>query len=191
MRGFIAFLILVSCSSSHAGMVTYKSTWGVATGYAAYEAFTFFDKQYANMSISYNSDDPVSTMRLNVNVPGYIRFAADDPNGSITWDGNTVTFHDTSGIGLFLEGPIAEISVSFDGSSLPMNNLVPTSLDGLVGVMGVFSAKSQASILFHGPSGTASGQVISSSNPEPSPLLMLAMGIAGITMMMRKWRSHV
>ncbi len=174
--------------------VTYASDHGTATGISlSRDGQRIFLNAPASVAISYTYDAGIQGIEhdgttvfampdlgLRINVPGY--WHAEAGPGTITWAGDTIHFDVASTIP-YGYPPSVTIDVTFTAGQLTLGTL-PSSLEGLEGIPGRFNATAQASLYYGGPGGQATGSCVSA--PEPSTVLMLALGMIGCLIMGRR-----
>ncbi len=145
-----------------------------------------FHDQPAGLTMSYTYDASivgvvqggtttftVPDLVVRVDVPGY--FAAWASPGTIAWTGDTIDFHAAYSVMPF-EAPSVVVDAIFVGVYLGSASSFPSSLAGLEGVYGAFTAHETASIAVRS-SGDAWGTAVSA--PEPASALLLAIGLIG------------
>ncbi len=167
--------------------VIYTSDHGAATGISlSRDGQRIFLGAPASVTMSYTYDAglvgvehdgttvfTVPDLAIRVNVPGYWQATASP--GTITWDDDRIHFDVASTIP-YGYPPSATIDVTFAAGGLTPGTL-PSSLEGLEGIPGHFAATAQASLYYGGPGGQATGSCVSA--PEPSTVIMLALGMIG------------
>ncbi len=171
--------------------VTYTSTHGSATGVSeSSRGELIFADAPATLTMSYTYDASilgvvdqngtttytVPDLLLGVNVPGY--FVAYAEPGTIAWTGDMVHFHSAAAVS-FNAPPDVVVDATFSSGDLTPG-VLPSSLAGLEGITGTFSAHIVGSINTH-QSGDVYGVAVSA--PEPTSALMLAIGLIGCVVM--------
>ncbi len=181
--------------ASWAGTVTYHSTEAEASGYWASRQYglSYPDHAPASLRLSYTYDASipgvtqngvttfqVDTLSINISSPGYLSTGAGGFNnyvpGTISLSSEGIEFNVVSDSTL-LHYPSVAIHLGFNGVTLTPG-VLPQSLAGLEGITGGFAVTADATYTFHGDNGYVYGEVVSA--PEPSAIVMLALGVVVI-----------
>ena len=162
-------------SIARAGLVTYESAPGVDTAFGLFILphgdSIYVQNQPVILHISYDTTGP---MNLDIWIAvNYAYFGVSDPNGEFWWDGNALSF-----IADVMDsyGDDNNFVVTFPhAGALLTPGVLPDSLNPLVDVPAEFSGTG-------GDSSASEFWSIESTEgtPEPSSLVMLALGIVAI-----------
>ncbi len=170
-----------------AGTVAYTSTSGEATGIweSRQNGEELFAGVPATLRLSYVYDPTIQgvthngvtmfyvpTLAISVVAPGYFAASASSFSSEVVWSGDAITF-DATVVPVPGYPPSLTIDVSFTGSALTPG-MLPSSLAGLEEISGTFSVNAQGGILSR-ETGSVGGSVVSA--PEPSAIVLLAMGV--------------
>ncbi len=200
-RKMIAFIFMVAVSSeSFAGLVTYQSDHGAASGYyigPRGQNETYFSDRPTTISISYEFDPDaipiihsgtttysVASLKISTGTPG-ISIRSQGPESTISWNGDALEFHGVEGSET--SNLYATIDAIFPMAPLAVGEL-PSTLALLHGVHGYFEARRDGGVGYGGSSGIVYGSFVSS--PEPSSIVMMALGFIGLAMLAKTSRHR-
>ncbi len=182
-------------------LVVYASTHGEASGVTHDRFFNelVFSNAPAGLSLSYTYDAglvatngafTIPDLTIRVGVPGYfgVTIQTDHLNPGIITVGGGIRFHAAFSVfGPNAYPPNEVIDVTFAGGDFTPG-VLPSSLAGLEGVVGSFSAQVNPSVGFREPMGWAIGSAVSAPEPSSALLMGVAMIIALFTGILRSRR---
>ncbi len=197
----IAFFFMIAISGdSFAGLVTYQSDHGTASGYyigPRGDNETYFSNRPTTISISYEFDPDsipiihagittysVASLKISTSTPG-ISIRSQGPESTISWNGDDLEFHGVEGS--VTSSLYVTIDAIFPMAPLTVGEL-PSSLALLHGIHGYFEAHRDGGVGYGGSSGIVYGSFVSS--PEPSSVVMMALGIIGLTVLAKRSRHR-